>query len=283
MTRGSCLCGSVSWQIRSALEFMSHCHCSMCRKSHGAAVGCYAICDANGFEWLSGEEAIVQYESSPGFFRPFCGNCGSVVAGASEGGKMGLPVGTLEGDFKERPLAHIFVGDKAPWHEIHGDLPRFHAYPPGFDSPEVAPRATGEEVAGHVAGSCLCGAVAYLIEGEIPLFLHCHCTRCRKARSAPHATNGFVEAKRFRWQRGEEKLRSYKVPEAERFTQVFCETCGSIMPVVRDHAPRIVIPAGSLDGDPGGRERAHIFCGSKSHWYEIEDDLQQFDEYSNLL
>ena len=279
MTRGSCLCGEVTWEIRSALEFMSHCHCSMCRKSHGAAVGCYAMSDGNGFEWLSGEDVIVHYESSPGFFRPFCGRCGSVVAGASTDGKMGFPVGTLEGDFEERPVAHIFVADKAAWHEIHGDLPCFDAYPPGFDSPDVPARAEGGSPDDPVRGSCLCGAVAYAIEGTIPLFLNCHCQRCRKGRSAPHATNGFIEAGQFRWIAGEEKLRRFKVPDADRFTQVFCEDCGSIMPITREGAERVVIPAGSLDNDPGGRERAHIFCGSKSHWYEISDKLEQFDEY----
>ena len=94
---------------------------------------------------------------------------------------------------------------------------------------------------------------------------------------------GLAPPERFRWLRGEEKLRSYKIPEAARFSQTFCETCGSVMPVVRPDQHRVVIPAGSLDNDPGGRERAHIFCGSKSHWYEISDDLEQFEEYSNLL
>ncbi len=283
MTKGSCLCGGVSWAISSGLEHMSYCHCSMCRKSHGTAVGCYAVCDVESFRWLSGEGVILQYESSPGFFRPFCGVCGSVVAGGSEGGLMAFPVGTLEGDFKERPLAHIFAADRAPWHEIHDELPRFDAYPPGFDSPELPPREDSESLVGEVHGSCLCRAVAYAVEGEIPFFLNCHCRRCRRARSAPHATNGFVEAERFRWLRGEEKLRSYKIPEADRFTQVFCAACGSVMPVVRREANRVVIPAGSLDDDPVGRERAHIFCGSKSHWYEIGDELEQFEEYSNLL
>ncbi|MAG00415.1 MAG: hypothetical protein CL388_04275 [Acidiferrobacteraceae bacterium] len=34
---------------------MSSCHCSMCRKTHGTAYGCFIGVSAEAFEWRSAE------------------------------------------------------------------------------------------------------------------------------------------------------------------------------------------------------------------------------------
>jgi hypothetical protein len=36
---------------------------------------------------------------------------------------------------------------------------------------------------------------------------------------------------------------------------------------------------GGLDDPPPMRPQAHIFVGSKAPWYEITDDLPQYEEY----
>ncbi len=41
-----------------------------------------------------------------------------------------VSLGTIIGDPKLRPEAHIFVGSKAPWYEITDDLPQFDEWPP---------------------------------------------------------------------------------------------------------------------------------------------------------
>ena len=41
MLRGSCLCGTVRYEIRGPVGRVSHCHCAMCRKAHGAAFATY--------------------------------------------------------------------------------------------------------------------------------------------------------------------------------------------------------------------------------------------------
>jgi hypothetical protein len=101
---------------------------------------------------------------------------------------------------------------------------------------------------------------------------------CRKARSAAYPSNLFVEPKGFRWTRGEDLLDTYELPGAKRFITVFCRVCGSTMP--RTGLPEyVVIPAGSLDDDPGIRPEMHIFVGSKADWHEITDDLPRHEEY----
>ncbi len=126
-----------------------------------------------------------------------------------------------------------------------------------------------------ITGSCLCGAVRYELTQE-PVWAHsCHCSRCRKAGGAAFASNLFVPIDGLRYTRGEKHLRSYKVPEAERFTHVFCEICGSPLPFRNEGRGLTGIPMGSLDDDPGLSPRAQIFVESKAPWFTITDHPPQ--------
>jgi len=280
MMRGRCLCGDVEFEVSGEISMAMHCHCSICRKHHGTAFATHGAVPSDGYRLVKGQELIRRFASSPGNLRPFCRRCGSNVPSDHMPGFVFIPLGNLEGDPRARPLAHIFVGSKAVWHELAGDLPRFDAYPPGIDANVVADPVREPAPAGRVRGSCLCGRIAYEIEGAIDVIRHCHCGRCRRARSAAHATNGFVDPARFRYLRGEALLDSFKLPDAERFTQTFCRDCGSPVPRRVANRPYVVIPMGSVDGDPGGRPLEHIFVGSQAPWYEIADDLPQHTEYA---
>src|SRR5262249_57578334 len=118
MTHSTCLCGAVTWDADGPLQFMSHCHCSRCRKAHGTPFATYVAAPATGFR-LSGRERVGRWESSPGFFRYFCTACGSVVPGDPWEGAVFLPVGCMDSDPGVRPAAHIFVASRAPWFDIH--------------------------------------------------------------------------------------------------------------------------------------------------------------------
>jgi hypothetical protein len=39
------------------------------------------------------------------------------------------------------------------------------------------------------------------------------------------------------------------------------------------------VPYGSLIDEPALKPTAHIYVGSKASWYEILDDLPQYDEH----
>ena len=59
-----------------------------------------------------------------------------------------------------------------------------------------------------------------------------------------------------------------------------CGACGSFLfSVVRDGA-FVHVSMGSLVDAPTIRPTKHIFVGSKAAWFEITDDLPQFDEYA---
>jgi hypothetical protein len=277
--RGRCLCGEVAWEGTGTGELVHHCHCGMCRKASGTAFVTVGGFPAADFRFVRGERGIRRYESSRGTTRDFCGRCGSGVPGAPFQDMVFVALGSLEDDPGGRPLAHIFVGSKAPGLEITDDLPRFDAYPPGYADPELLPAAPRPREEGRVNGSCLCGAVAYAFAGPVDAWHQCHCSRCRRARGAAHASNLFLDAARFRFTRGEDEVGAYKLPEAERFTQSFCRTCGGKAPRVNPERGYVAIPAGSLDDDPGSRPERHIFVASKAPWHEITDRLPQFPEF----
>lgn len=129
-----------------------------------------------------------------------------------------------------------------------------------------------------ITGGCLCGAVRYALS-EAPVWSHhCHCSRCRRSGGSAFASNLFFRREAFAYVAGEEHVRSYKVPESERFTHFFCSRCGSTMPFRNDAFGLVGVPMGTLDGDPGFAPRAHIFVGSKAPWFTITDALPQHAE-----
>lgn len=126
-----------------------------------------------------------------------------------------------------------------------------------------------------VAGSCLCGEVRFELTREAVWAHNCHCSRCRKTSGTAFASNLFLPLEALRYLQGEQHLRSYKLPDAERFTHVFCGLCGSTLPFVNQARGLVGIPMGSLDDDPGYSPRAHIQVESKAPWLPITDHLPQ--------
>jgi len=118
----------------------------------------------------------------------------------------------------------------------------------------------------EIQGSCLCGTVRYKVVCEPLHFFHCHCERCRKANGTGHASNIIGKPVSGEWLTGEDSLGGYKVPEAERFRTCFCTNCGSPMPRMAPNAKIVVIPAGSIDGDPPITPTARIFWKSRANW-----------------
>jgi hypothetical protein len=141
----------------------------------------------------------------------------------------------------------------------------------GVARPTVAQRE------GVADGSCLCGEVAYEVRAPVRMY-HCHCSRCRRARSAAHTTNMFSNIADFAFTRGERLVTEYKVPEALRFGVAFCTRCGGKVARVSRERGTVVVPVGALDTDPGMRPQANIFVASKAPWFDITDALPQFAE-----
>ena len=278
MVTGACLCGTVRYELDGPFSKMLNCHCSMCRKHHGAPFATFVSAPLSGLRWLSGRDAISTYASSPKGVRSFCSTCGSVTPLLMEAyGLAVVPAGNLQGDPGIRPQAHLFVGSKAPWYPITDDLPQYEEYPPelGMSGVERPPVAVKE---GVIQGSCLCGDVVFELKGK-PLGLwNCYCSRCRRGRSAAHAANVFTRIEQLEWRHGQDQVVEYRPPDARFFGVAFCRRCGGGVPRISSERNIAIAPAGSLDSDPGVRPSAHIYVGSKASWVDITDDVPQYEE-----
>jgi len=279
MNKGSCLCGDITWQVEGQPQMMMNCHCSICRKIHGSDYATFVVYAADGFEWISGEKRVASYASSSAGARSFCPRCGSCVATLiPDGGVAFMPAGNLEGDI-DKPLdSHVFVDSKAPWCELRDDVPKYSGAPPGYEPPDIESKPRPPKTAGAIGGSCQCGAISFEFDKPFERMGYCHCSLCRKAQSAARSSELFVEEKDFRWIRGSDKIKWFRVPDRS-FGLQFCSDCSSPVPHLLADQELFLVPTGTLDADPGLRPMAHIFVGSKANWDSIDDDLPRFDEY----
>ena len=280
--RGSCLCGDIVFELSSKPKSLMHCHCSMCRKLHGSAFATFGVFDPEEVNWVKGSDKVNRYISSEYGSRCFCGKCGSVVPSPTqEEGIAYIPMGIVSGDSGEPEALHLFVGSRAPWHEISDGHEQHTEWPPGWDnSIQVNPETRETENPNCTGGSCQCGVVRFEYEGEPDRMLNCHCSRCRRQMGAAYGTFIFVSSERFRWISGEADVENYKMPEARVKGTAFCRHCGSLVARERD-AGSMQIPAGSLDGDPRIRPIANIFTDSKASWIALDESIACFPEYPN--
>ncbi len=126
--RGSCLCGVVRFEVDEFLPQVAHCHCSMCRKFHGAAYATIAGVSRSKFRWVEGEDGLKRYTAENGTTRTFCSHCGSSMMFSSPRAPQDvveIALGTVDGDVPIEPNAHIFVGSSANWTELRDDLPQY--------------------------------------------------------------------------------------------------------------------------------------------------------------
>lgn len=130
MYKGSCLCGSVQFEINGSIQDIVMCHCSKCRKAQGSAFAVNANVDASDFKLVSGEQSLSTYQSSPGQTKYFCQHCGSPVMSLNSEYPqyVRIRLGTIDSDIKERPSCHIFTESKANWEEITDQLPKHAEY-----------------------------------------------------------------------------------------------------------------------------------------------------------
>jgi hypothetical protein len=125
MTKGSCLCGTVVFEITDSTTDIGLCHCSKCRKVSGVASNATLMTSRDGLVWLAGEDRIAKFALPSGWGTWRCAVCGSPVPKLHpDGGAYWVPTGLLDSDPGVRVAGHIFVGSKAPWDEIAGTAPQ---------------------------------------------------------------------------------------------------------------------------------------------------------------
>jgi hypothetical protein len=130
MLEGSCLCGRVRYAVPDAFHTAFNCHCSQCRRATGSAFKPMALIASDQLTLNAADADVLIYGTPPGSHDVHCGQCGSFLfSRIAETGNTHVAMGTLLDAPTISPQCHIFVGSKAPWHEITDELPQFEGFP----------------------------------------------------------------------------------------------------------------------------------------------------------
>ena len=124
-------------------------------------------------------------------------------------------------------------------------------------------------------GRCACNAVAFEVSDEFVEAYNCHCSNCRAATGSAFLPWGEIEPEKLRVTKGEESLLTTGNPDGHH-----ARRCGTRFSLLywTGYEGKIRVPYGSLIDEPALRPTAHMFVGSKAPWYEILDDLPQYDD-----
>lgn len=122
--RGGCLCGAVRFEIDLPSKWCAHCHCSMCRRAHGAGYVTWVGFDSGHFKLLSGDHHLKWYESSPGARRGFCRECGSAMLfeSARWPDETHVALGCIEDAIDRVPEANAFISAHVDWMPLDTSL-----------------------------------------------------------------------------------------------------------------------------------------------------------------
>jgi len=121
---GGCFCGAVKFEIKLPTTFCGHCHCSMCRRPHGASFVTWTGVPLERFAITVGEEHITMYQSSEHGRRSFCSICGSQMFCQTEPEVIDIALAALHGKIDRDPEAHYYYDSRAEWTQVSDDLPK---------------------------------------------------------------------------------------------------------------------------------------------------------------
>jgi hypothetical protein len=271
MVNGQCFCGAISFEIEGPLSPPSLCHCSQCRRLHGAP-GAYTSAPVSAYR-IRGEENLNWYRISPRSEQGFCGVCGSKLFWREVAGKvLDATMGSLDSPASLKLGRHIWTRSQGDYYEIgHDGVPRFaessrDAQPIGEETPPQAGPKTTEH-----SGRCQCGAVGYRVNGNMRDVVYCHCGQCRRIHG--HAP-GYSAARKAELSiEGEENIVWYRA--SDQAQRGFCKSCGSSLFWRPDGRETISIAAGSINAPTGLKTARHIFTGDKADYYQIADGVPQ--------
>jgi len=130
-----------------------------------------------------------------------------------------------------------------------------------------------------IKGGCLCGRVQYQVSGPFEAFHICHCSQCQRSTGSAHASNIFTTEDKIEWFQGKELVKRFDPDEPGVISKAFCTHCGSLVPYISAKSGKLIIPAGSLCGDPGIRPQDNIFWKDRADWYDAVSESPRYDAF----
>src|SRR5260370_5682024 len=95
---GGCFCGGVRYTVTAPAVDTHHCHCSICRKFHGAIFVTLSVFPRDAFTYDKGTGNLGTYNSSEKVHRHFCTTCGCPISLdlVDNHGVIAVPTGTID-------------------------------------------------------------------------------------------------------------------------------------------------------------------------------------------
>lgn len=113
----TCHCGKVHFTMPASAAGVLACHCSDCQKMHGNFNAFVAAPRAD--MTVTGEEALVWYQSSDTSRRAFCGTCGARVAKEiTAAGRLLVSAGLIDGPSGKRIIKNLWEQSKPDWYDL---------------------------------------------------------------------------------------------------------------------------------------------------------------------
>lgn len=123
MHKGSCLCGTISFEVTGDLPAPTACHCTKCRKHSGHFEASTDL--PRSSLTINGTENLTWYQSSEKVRRGFCSVCGSSLFwDPIYKDWTAVAMGAFDGVTHTKLIRHIFVADKGDYYDIVDGLPQ---------------------------------------------------------------------------------------------------------------------------------------------------------------
>lgn len=116
-----------------------------------------------------------------------------------------------------------------------------------------------------IKGSCLCGTVSFEVANAFEKMFLCNCDQCRQITGSAFSSNLFVDKEGLTWLSGTEQVGKYQVPGRD-ISKSFCRVCGSGVPWSSGDGTNMIVPAGSLQGEPNVAEKHKMFVAEQPSW-----------------
>lgn len=127
---GSCLCGTVNFEVNGDFDSFYLCHCQHCQKDTGSAHAANLFSRSARVKWQSGVDAVTHFTlSGTRHSKSFCKFCGSALPNTQIIGLLVVPAGSLDADLTMLPTAHIFSASAAAWDEDLSEATKFNGLP----------------------------------------------------------------------------------------------------------------------------------------------------------
>lgn len=128
-----------------------------------------------------------------------------------------------------------------------------------------------------LSGGCYCGVVEYEVEDGFVYAANCHCSGCRRVTGSAFKPFAGIQREKLLVTKGAADLLVYGSTDNH---DAHCGSCGSLLYSLVREAAWVHVAMGTLADPPSIRPSHHIFVGSKAPWYEITDDLPQYEGHA---